>query len=318
VRALRRQLGRLRKKLDAMRGDLAEAERAPEFRRFGETLLAYLKNVPKRGTRIALPDPGDPTRTLEIPLEPSLTGQGNAARYFKRAAKGERALEEIPPRMAEVEADTHALARLIERAERAMEALDDGGVLDESVAAELEAAARALPDNLRRGLAPPPTATARPGKVDAAAVVRGDKRAPSTKLQPMRFKTSEGWDVLVGKNNEGNDYLTLTLARPEDYWFHVHGSPGSHVVLRRGKGANEPSKATLHEVASWAAFYSKSRTAGTVPVIWTLKKYVRKPRKAPAGTVVCEREKTVMVKPREPRSAPADRPTRLETETHGP
>jgi predicted ribosome quality control (RQC) complex YloA/Tae2 family protein len=300
VRALRKQLGRMHKKLDAMREDLAEAERAPEFRRFGEALLAYLKDVPKRGTRASLPDPADPARTLEIALEPSLSSQGNAARYFKRAAKGERALYEIPPRIATVEADAHALERLIERAEGALEALASGTVFDENVAAELEAAARALPDNLRRGLAPPPVETARPGARDAAAVARGDKHAPSGRLEPMRFKSSEGWDVLIGKNNEGNDYLTMTLARPEDYWFHVHGSPGSHVVLRRGKGANEPSKATLHEVASWAAFYSKSRTAGTVPVIWTLKKYVRKPRKSPAGTVTCEREKTVMVRPKEP------------------
>jgi predicted ribosome quality control (RQC) complex YloA/Tae2 family protein len=81
----------------------------------------------------------------------------------------------------------------------------------------------------------------------------------------------------------------------------VHGSAGSHVVLRRGKGRNEPSKQTLAEVASWAAFYSQARTAGTVPVIWTLKKYVRKPRRSPPGLAVCEREKTVMVKPKEPR-----------------
>jgi predicted ribosome quality control (RQC) complex YloA/Tae2 family protein len=106
--------------------------------------------------------------------------------------------------------------------------------------------------------------------------------------------------VLIGRNNDGNDHLTLHMARPEDYWFHVHGSPGSHVVLRRGKGKDEPSKGTLREVAEWTAFYSKSATAGTVPVIYTLKKYVRKPRKAPPGTVVCEREKTIMVKPRAP------------------
>ena len=90
------------------------------------------------------------------------------------------------------------------------------------------------------------------------------------------------------------------LARPEDYWFHVHGAAGSHVVLRRGKGKNEPSKQTVEEVAAWTAFYSQARTAGKVPVIVTRKKYVRKPRKSPPGLAVCEREKTVMVKPQEP------------------
>ena len=137
----------------------------------------------------------------------------------------------------------------------------------------------------------------------------GAKRKPDlpAKLQPRRLKTVEGWDVLIGRNNEGNDHLTLHVARSEDYWFHVHGTPGSHVVLRRGKGKDEPSKQTLLEVAAWTAFYSKSTHAGTVPVIYTLKKYVRKPRKAPPGTVVCEREKMLMVKPKEPpREALAD------------
>jgi len=113
--------------------------------------------------------------------------------------------------------------------------------------------------------------------------------------------------VLIGRNNEGNDYLTHVLARSEDYWFHVHGAAGSHVVLRRGKGKNEPSKATIDEVASWSAFYSQARTAGRVPVIVTLKKYVRKPRKGPPGLALCTNEKTVMVRPQEPpRSSLAD------------
>lgn len=109
--------------------------------------------------------------------------------------------------------------------------------------------------------------------------------------------------MLIGRSNEGNDHLTLHMARPEDYWFHVHGAPGSHVVLRRGKGKNEPSKRTLEEVAAWTAFYSQARTAGKVPVIWTLKKYVRKPRGAKPGTVVCEREKSIMARPKEPAKA---------------
>jgi predicted ribosome quality control (RQC) complex YloA/Tae2 family protein len=152
------------------------------------------------------------------------------------------------------------------------------------------------PDAARRGAgaAPPP----RPAQVAA-----GEARAPSARLQPRRLKSREGWDVLIGRSNEGNDYLTHHLARPEDYWFHVHGASGSHVVLRRGKGKNEPSKQTLEEVAAWAAHYSQARTAGRVPVIVTRKKYVRKPRKAPPGLAVCEREKTLMVRPKEPEAA---------------
>jgi predicted ribosome quality control (RQC) complex YloA/Tae2 family protein len=112
--------------------------------------------------------------------------------------------------------------------------------------------------------------------------------------------SGKGWNVLIGRTSEGNDYLTHHLARPEDYWFHVSGASGSHVVLRRGRGKNEPSMQTIEEVAAWAAFYSRARSAGRVPVIVTQKKCVRKPRKAKAGLVYCEREKTLMVRPSEP------------------
>ena len=163
---------------------------------------------------------------------------------------------------------------------------------------------REVPDG--RAVAP----AAEAGTPDGPVVHAPSKRRPPVvpaRLQPRRLKTLEGWDVLIGRTNEGNDYVTHSLARPEDYWFHVHGCPGSHVVLRRGKGKNEPSKHTLEQVASWAAFYSQARSAGKVPVIWTLKKYVRRPRKAPPGLAMCEREKMLMVRPVEPpRSALAD------------
>ena len=144
----------------------------------------------------------------------------------------------------------------------------------------------------------PRTAARRPGAVRPAVPAR---------LQPRRLRTTEGWDVLIGRSNEGNDYVTHQLARSEDYWLHVHGAAGSHVVIRRGKGANEPSKRTIEEVAAWAAFYSQARTAGKVPVIVTRKKYVRKPRKGPPGLALCTQEKTLIVRPAEPpRTALAD------------
>ncbi len=306
VRALRKQRDKLARKLEAVRGDLLEAERAPVHRRHAEALLAYLRQVPARATKVTLPDPAEQTHAFEIVLDPAVSPQVNAARYFKRAAKGERALAEIPPRIAALESELHALRRLLERADTARSeaaarvAIGEPVVIEGPIVEELDAALAALPPALRAGIARAPRGGGAPARVTAETVARGAARAPNARLQPRRYRTREGWDVLIGRNNEGNDYLTHTLARPEDYWFHVQGSPGSHVVLRRGKGKDEPSKATLAEVASWTAFFSQARTAGKVPVIWTLKKYVRKPRKSPAGLAQCEREKMILVRPVEP------------------
>ena len=311
ARALRKYHGRLVRRVEALRGDLAEAERAGEFRTWGETLLAYLRQVPARAPSVVLPDPSDAGRNLTIELDPRVSPQANAARYFKRAAKAERGLKQVPPRLSAASAEAHELGVLLARVATLEEgASDTARVDDPTMDGDLEAALERLPVGLRATLRAPAAGgraggaargaagSARAGAM--AAVARGEDRAPSARLQPRRLKTNEGWDVLIGRNNEGNDYLTHHLARPEDYWFHVHGAAGSHVVLRRGKGANEPSKATIEEVAAWAAFYSQARTAGKVPVIVTRKKYVRKPRKGPPGLALCTNEKTVMVRPQEP------------------
>jgi predicted ribosome quality control (RQC) complex YloA/Tae2 family protein len=311
ARALKRYHARLKRRVEALRGDLAEAQRAGEFRVWAETLLAYLRQVPARAASVVLPDPGDAGRNLTIALDPRVSAQANAARYFKRAAKAERGLKQVPPRLSAASAEAHELERLLTRVAALEEgAADSAHVDDATLDVDLDTALTRLPAGLRGVLRAPgftrrgPAGTTRAG--DGAAIARGEERAPSARLQPRRLVTKEGWDVMIGRNNEGNDYLTHHLARPEDYWFHVQGAAGSHVVLRRGKGKNEPSKATLEEVASWSAFYSQARTAGRVPVIVTRKKYVRKPRKGPPGLALCTHEKTVMVTPREPEKAGAD------------
>ncbi len=307
ARALRRYAARLERKRDAMRDDLAEAARAAEWRRCGETLLAYARQVPARAASATLPDPANPAGTLEIALDPHLTAPGNAARYFKRAAKGERGQRDIPPRIATLESEIATLRANLDALARAGE---DEEARD-LAALELERALFALGSTAREQIkAPEPLAR----RELALPAVRANARSaparpvtppraagePAGKLHPWRYRTREGWEVLIGRSSEGNDHLTCHLARPEDYWLHAHGCPGSHVVLRRGKGPNEPSKATLEEVASWAAWHSKARTAGKVPVHWTLKKYVRKPRGAKAGLVYIEREKALLVRPAEP------------------
>jgi predicted ribosome quality control (RQC) complex YloA/Tae2 family protein len=300
-KAIERHAKKLARKLEALRGDLDEAKRAPEWRRFGEALLAYAHQVPARAKSVSIDDPGAHGSKLEIELDPAVSAPANAARYFKRAAKGERGQREIPHR---IEATQREHAEL--KAKLANAAGDD-----EEAHLELERVLARLSTSTREALRAPEPLPRRklglhadeapkPAKQPTTPAPRRTHQDLPAKFVPWRFRSKDGWDVLIGRSSEANDHLTLHMARPEDYWFHAHGCPGSHVVLRRGKGANEPSKSTLEEVASWAAFHSKSRTAGKVPVIYTQKKYVRKPRGAKAGTVIVEREKMLMVRPVEP------------------
>ena len=115
-KSLDRHAKKLARKVDALEGDLADAKKGPEWRRFGEALLAYAHQVPARSAKVTLSDPSDPDQTLTIELDPAVAAPANAARYFKRAAKAERALREIPPRIEAVRREHAELKAKLTRA----------------------------------------------------------------------------------------------------------------------------------------------------------------------------------------------------------
>ena len=104
------------------------------------------------------------------------------------------------------------------------------------------------------------------------------------------------FEVLAGKTDADNDLLSLKIAKANDFWFHVRGMPGSHIVLRHPDG-EKPANITIKAAASIAAWHSKARNAGTVPVSCTEAKHVSKPRGVKPGTVHIKREKTIKVRP---------------------
>jgi predicted ribosome quality control (RQC) complex YloA/Tae2 family protein len=110
------------------------------------------------------------------------------------------------------------------------------------------------------------------------------------------YELPGGWTLLVGATDADNDYLSIEVAQPDDWWFHVDKVPGSHVVLR-AKPNEEPSRETLRQAAAIAAYHSKARSAGIIPVHWTRARFVTKPRGAKAGTVSVKRGKVLKVRP---------------------
>jgi predicted ribosome quality control (RQC) complex YloA/Tae2 family protein len=110
------------------------------------------------------------------------------------------------------------------------------------------------------------------------------------------YELPGGWKVLVGKTSEDNDRLSLKIAQPDDWWFHVRGMAGSHVILRARPG-EEPDRDTLRGAAAIAAYHSKAREGGTVAVSCTRAHHVTKPRGASPGTVEIRKEKVIKVRP---------------------
>ena len=259
IRTEIRRIARTRRNLEE---ELEEARGAKGIRRKGELILAHMASITKGQTILtARPSEGTGREELRITLKPHLAPAANAAAYFKRAKKLEKKPAVLPGRIEQLAARE---SRLREKLERTL-------------------SGRPMPRGQRR----PGAAHRREGK---------SSRWP-TGISPRHFVSFDGWTMYVGRNNRENDYITFVLARPDDFWFHAQGVAGSHVILRREGRKTRPSKRCLEETASVAAHFSKARTSQTVPVIYTEKRYVRKPRKAKAGAALYSNEKTLMVNP---------------------
>jgi predicted ribosome quality control (RQC) complex YloA/Tae2 family protein len=283
---------RARHALDAVRGDLENAGRHAEYRAYGEALVASFRLIERGRSEARVPDPREPTTTLVIPLDPAKSPGENAERYFREARRAERSLDLLAARRARLERDLEKAAAERRRCEEA-----DTGELAGATHAVLrrklrEAGLRPEPDRGGRAAA---------GRRGPAEEHRGRGRSKGAALLERarlhRYEVTGGFTVLVGKSNEDNDILTHKIARPWDLWFHSGQSAGSHVVLVKGGQRASPPKEALLEAAALAAYFSKSRTAGLVPVVMTEKRYVRKPRKSPPGLATCERERTLFVRP---------------------
>src|SRR5690606_29239104 len=111
-----------------------------------------------------------------------------------------------------------------------------------------------------------------------------------------QFVSSDGLKIWVGRNNRQNDMLTMHRAKPDDMWFHVRQMPGAHVIVQTG-GLTPLPEQTLLEAAHLAAYYSSARSSSRVPVDYTLRKHVRKPKSARPGMVIYDNQRTVYVTP---------------------
>ena len=260
TKALGDALAHASKRASKLRGELENAPEPQLLRGTGDLILAHIRLVAKGTSEVALP--GFDGNEVIVALDPALLPQENAARYYDRAGRAERARERLPDLIRESERRVRALADLTDRV---------------GTGAASEAEIRdALPERELRARTPQGEAVAN--------------------LPYRVFRTSGGLEVRVGRGSAANDDLTFRHSRPDDVWLHARDSAGAHVILRwEGKGA--PPTRDLHEAAALAALNSKARTSSSVPVDWTLRKHVRKPRKSPPGSVVPARVKTLFVEP---------------------
>ena len=264
------KLERLYHKQKKIEKELFEADNADIFKVKGELLTAYIYMIEKGMEKVEVDNFYDENYSkVIISLNKNLTPSENAQKYFKKYNKLKTAKKELTSQMTLCNEE-------IEYLENIMLGIENCDNLE-----ELEDIKEEL---IRLGY----TKSQRKYKA---------KKDLDLTTKPNQFTSSDGFTILVGKNNKQNDYLTLRIADPEDIWMHTKNIPGSHVIIKSA-GKNVPDE-TLLEAAMLAAYYSKGRMSSQVPVDYTLKKHVKKPSGSKPGMVIYETNNTIYVTPEE-------------------
>ena len=273
-KALAREIERIDRILEKLVPPARLRKQADEYEKFGNLLMIHLYDQPTQPGVMVVPDLfGDARLVVSIPLKPRVTVLENAQMYFGKAQTTRMSVDHVIERTAAMETRKEKLGSFLAAVDEAREAhtlrtlfKEHAGIMEEL------------------GLTP-----------------KGEKDAAPFPFR--RFVVMGGFEVWAGKNSANNDLLTVRHSRPNDLWFHARGVGGSHVVLKVGSAAGVPAKEAIRQAAAIAAYYSKHRNAKRVPVAYTEKKYVRKPKGAAPGSVMVEREKVIMVDPALPEGA---------------
>lgn len=254
-------------KIKKLEATLDHAEKANQFQLYGELLTANLYAVNKGDKQVEVINYYDEkSGTIIIPLDIQKTPSENAQKYFTKYQKAKNSVEVVHNQIDIAQNEIDYFERLIQQMESASprdieeirEELMEGGYLKQRQSRNLK-----------------------------------QKKAHKPTLE--HYVSSDGTEIIVGKNNKQNEYLTNKFAARDDVWLHTKDIPGSHVVIR----SKNPSEETILEAANIAAYFSKAKNSSAVPVDFTAIRFVKKPSGSKPGFVIYDNQQTIYVTPNE-------------------
>lgn len=260
VQMVRRELEKSRNKLEKLSADLSSAIQSDIYRIKGDLIIQFQSDIFK-GQSNYKAFSYELNQEVEIALDPLLTPIRNAAQYYRKYKKYRSSIPYIKEQMelSKINIEYFSL-----------------------ISVQIETASQTDLDEIQQELA-------------SLGYIR--RRSPFKKKRLPNFDTyltPEMVEIIVGKNNTQNEYITHHLAKPGDWWFHTQGHHGSHVICRAEKELDEP---TLRSAANLAAFFSEARHSSSVPVDYTKVKFVKKVSGQPGSFVTYTNQKTIYIDP---------------------
>ncbi|OXS63314.1 putative ribosome quality control (RQC) complex YloA/Tae2 family protein [Bacillus sp. V-88] len=251
-------------KITKLERTLEDAQQADRYQLLGELLTSNLYAVERGMTEVSVVNYYDENgESITIPLNPQKSPSDNAQNYFSRYQKAKNAINIVHEQIEKAQEEIVYLEQLLQ---------------------QLESASTKDVEEIREEL-----------EEEGYLKVRKQTKKKKANMKPVleQYTSTDGTQILVGKNNKQNDYLTNRVAGRDEVWLHTKDIPGSHVVIK----SSNPTDETIKEAANIAAYFSKARESSSVPVDFTEVKQVKKPKGAKPGFVIYEGQQTVYVTP---------------------
>lgn len=262
-RIVQTALERNQKKYDLQLKQLKDTEKKEKYRVYGELINTYGYNLEENSKELLALNYYT-NEMIAIPLDPDLSPKENSQKYFDRYNKLKRTYEALTGQIEETESEISHLNSISISLDIAMQEEDLLEIKEELT--------------------------------DFGYIKKknhGKKQKITSK--PFHYKSSDGYDMYVGKNNFQNDDLTFKLAASYDWWFHAKGIPGSHVIVK--SNGDELPDSTFEEAAKLAAFYSKARANEKVEIDYTQKKHIKKAKGGKPGFVIYHTNYSMLIEP---------------------
>jgi predicted ribosome quality control (RQC) complex YloA/Tae2 family protein len=273
-KVLKGELKKLKGQLENIGEDeekkLAKEEKMERYRQYGDIIMANLYKIANNAEFAEVENFFDENKIIKIPLDKMLSASENAQKYYKLYNKAKNAAVYAKELSDKIYTEIDYLEGIKESVNHA-ESLADLKEIEQELIAQ----------NLIKSNGTPVS-----------------KKGKQETIKLTGFVSSDGFEILLGKNNKQNDFL-LKIASPEDIWLHTQNIHGSHVLIKLPQNITEVSETALHEAVYIAAYYSQARESSNVPVVYTRKKFVKKPAGSKPGFVIFTHEKTLWVNPDE-------------------
>ncbi len=252
-------------KLSNLNEDLKKGYNAEKYKLYGNLITANIYQMEKNQDKVELINYyNENYDVITIPLDKKLTPAQNAQKYFKMYNKAKTTIYEVNNQIKKTKREIDYLEQIIINIEQSTHMSDI-----EEIRAELEEIGILKRKVTKKGV------------------------SPSKKSNYLGYISSDGFEILVGKNNKQNDDITFKISSKEDLWFHVKDMPGSHVILKLKN--KTPSDLSISEAATLAAYHSKAKNSTKVTVDYTRRKNVKRQRGAKPGMVIYDNYSTVLV-----------------------